>query len=686
LVKAVYLAGNSYPHDRHLEDRVIALLASRLGIETIPQSQLIPQEEPHSLDPLEPAVREQTLSELIDTLDEPVILVGRSSGTRIITKFAEQNPDKVVACICFAYPFQAVGHPPEDWRTKHLRTLVTPTLIIQGTRDRYGHSELETRFDLNPHTEVLYVDADHESDYTNEDWERIGSEVEKLIIKAIEQVVENRCVFYISGFDPRGARHYHSLFTAEIAKKNADSSQHNYNNDLGSVQVTKRKTENSYTTAWSTKTTSMQTARQIPFTTHTDFRFLGWDDIARKHWPTSRIMHWLRYVQVSGRFVFSSFFPRAWRIAKPAAIYLLTPNIVILFTLLACLLIIAIGPWSIRAWGVPSWPAALTAVMSGLACWGIWRWAHAFERTRKLDWIMRSHAFTARQAHGEVPEIEERIDAFAQQLIERVKRNSDDEILLVGHSSGPILAISALARAITQYPKLFEHTARIALLTLGQCTPMLSLLPKADRFRQELAVLAQQKDLLWIDLSSNTDQICTPKTNQFEICNIAVPPLGSGITACLISPPFYLLSGVNSQTRDHAEIFDLHFQYLKHFESDAPLPAYSVAHDNYLSISTGAPLLHKRFERHIPIPLPEGFDAAVYLRLNPDVALSGISAEDHYRFHGKRERRAYLISLPKDFDPWTYLELNPDVTQAGGAADLHYFVHGVKENRPYRYE
>ena len=211
MVKAVYLAGNSYPHDRHLEDRVIALLATCLGIDTIHQRQLIPQEEPHSLDPLETAVREQTLSAVIDTLDEPVILVGRSSGTRTITKFAEQHPDKVVACVCFAYPFQAVGTPPEDWRTKHLMTLATPTLIIQGTRDRYRHSELEDRFNLNPHTEVLYVDADHESDYNDEDWERIGSKVEKLITKTTEQVVENRCVLYISGFDPRGARHYHPL-------------------------------------------------------------------------------------------------------------------------------------------------------------------------------------------------------------------------------------------------------------------------------------------------------------------------------------------------------------------------------------------------------------------------------------------------------------------------------------------
>jgi pimeloyl-ACP methyl ester carboxylesterase len=114
---------------------------------------------------------------------------------------------------------------------------------------------------------------------------------------------------------------------------------------------------------------------------------------------------------------------------------------------------------------------------------------------------MRSYAFTARQAHDEVPEIETRLDNFAQQIIARVQQNRDDEIIIVGHSSGAMMAVSALARAIELYPKLFEHPAKIGLLTLGQCLPMLGLLPRATTFRSELATLATQRELLWVDLS-----------------------------------------------------------------------------------------------------------------------------------------------------------------------------------------
>ena len=44
--------------------------------------------------------------------------------------------------------------------------------------------------------------------------------------------------------------------------------------------------------------------------------------------------------------------------------------------------------------------------------------------------------------------------------------------------------------------------------------------------------------------------------------------------------------------------------------------------------------------RQLPL-LPQGFDPAVYLALNPDVAAAGVRAEDHYKKHGRLEGRPY---------------------------------------------
>jgi predicted alpha/beta-hydrolase family hydrolase len=651
LVKAVYLAGNSYPGDRALEERVTQFLSARLGISTYPQQSLIPPPEQLTVDPLDPSLRLETLATLIESIDEPVILIGRSSGGRIITKFAEQHPDKIAACICFGFPFQSPGQPPEDWRTTHLQTLTLPTLIIQGTRDRYGHEDLYERFNLPPRTRILHVDADHESTYSEQDWLSITDAIEKLIRLTTEESISQRCVFYLSGFDPRGARHYYELFKTELTKADADLSI-NERKTIQSQTQTQSHTQTN-ATAWSVDTPALD---QVPGT-HTDFQFLGWDDIVRKHWPTSRFTHWLSYVQVTPRYLLSGFFQKYSKLSAPAAKHLLSPNGLILLTAVSCVLIATLtyvtgglvlttvtGTISTGTISTSPTSKALLAAIAAGACWLVWRFAHRFETSRKLDGMMRSYAFTARQAHDEVPEMDARLDQFAQQIIERVQQNRDDEIIIVGHSSGAMMAVSTLARAIERYPKLFEHPAKIGLLTCDQHLPMLGLLPRATTFRSELAILATQRQLLWVDLSSASDPLCTSKVNPFDACGVKRPPDGYGIQLCLIRSISRTLS----------------------------------------QITTGTPSLHRQFARHIPIPLPEDFHAATYLRLNPDVLRSGMSAEEHYRRHGAKERRPFCIIVPTGFDPTLYLALNPDVAQAGVDPLIHYTLHGVQENRRYQ--
>lgn len=42
------------------------------------------------------------------------------------------------------------------------------------------------------------------------------------------------------------------------------------------------------------------------------------------------------------------------------------------------------------------------------------------------------------------------------------------------------------------------------------------------------------------------------------------------------------------------------------------------------------------------------------------------------------------VTLPPDFDPEAYLRLNPDVRRSGMSAEAHYLKHGHKEARPWR--
>jgi len=71
------------------------------------------------------------------------------------------------------------------------------------------------------------------------------------------------------------------------------------------------------------------------------------------------------------------------------------------------------------------------------------------------------------------------------------------------------------------------------------------------------------------------------------------------------------------------------------------------------------------------------FDEGYYLRLNPDVAHSGMKASRHYLEFGWKEGR----SPHPNFDGELYLQLNPDVRRVGLNPALHWNRHGRQEGR-----
>ena len=88
-----------------------------------------------------------------------VIIGGKSMGGRIASMIADEVG--AAGVVCLGYPF----HPPgktERLRTAHLETLKTPTLIVQGTRDRLGTEEEVATYALSPSIEVAWMgDGDH---------------------------------------------------------------------------------------------------------------------------------------------------------------------------------------------------------------------------------------------------------------------------------------------------------------------------------------------------------------------------------------------------------------------------------------------------------------------------------------------------------------------------------------------
>jgi pimeloyl-ACP methyl ester carboxylesterase len=155
-----YLGGDSYPADRELEDALRPLLtadqvmlvshqdlrdsAAKAGLGWSLESRL--------------AVLERIVPVMAAGRD--VVLIGRSSGARVMTLFASMRP--VTAVICVAYPFKNPKCVLEPERFAHLATLTTPTLIIQGIHDPYGGIDVTENYLLSPSIRLEFVDGTHE--------------------------------------------------------------------------------------------------------------------------------------------------------------------------------------------------------------------------------------------------------------------------------------------------------------------------------------------------------------------------------------------------------------------------------------------------------------------------------------------------------------------------------------------
>jgi len=88
-----------------------------------------------------------------------VAIGGKSLGGRIASMIADEVEAR--GLVCFGYPF----HPPGDpsrLRTKHLESLRTPALILQGTRDAFGRPEEVATYRLSPAIRVVWIEeGDH---------------------------------------------------------------------------------------------------------------------------------------------------------------------------------------------------------------------------------------------------------------------------------------------------------------------------------------------------------------------------------------------------------------------------------------------------------------------------------------------------------------------------------------------
>lgn len=356
--------------------------------------------------------------------------------------------------------------------------------------------------------------------------------------------VRHRHVFYVSGFDPKGASYYHALYGA----------QSKLQGEVTGVTYTigpRIKCANG-NTQWSVVSASAEG------TSLTTYEYVRWDDIVRSRWPRSVagvLAGSVRaYVSAigSGRSLL-----KVWQVAPKTLFSLAYPAMFWLAVLLVAVLAgLAIGAaaQAIFGWAHGGW----TTLIAVAVAVGVFAAALQWERRLHTSWLLRIYQFAADWAAARIPALPQRLDLLAQGIGRQLRNEQVDEVLLVGFSVGSMLAVSAAARVKAIAPA--EQLHKLSILTLGHCIPLLGLMPRATAFRAELATLAERPAVTWADFSSPTDWGSFALVDPVALCLGDKDPTLQG--PVLASPRFHTIFEPAGYAQIRADKRRMHLQYL----------------------------------------------------------------------------------------------------------------------------
>jgi pimeloyl-ACP methyl ester carboxylesterase len=131
------------------------------------------------------------------------------------------------------------------------------------------------------------------------------------------------------------------------------------------------------------------------------------------------------------------------------------------------------------------------------------------------DWI-----FARAYIRHTDPELERRLDAAADEIIAAARARSVDEILLLGHSLGAVLAVDVLDRALRREPDLGTRGPRLALVTAGSSILKIGLHRAATRLRDALARVSRSPGVFWVEYQALTDIMNFYKTDPVRECGL----------------------------------------------------------------------------------------------------------------------------------------------------------------------
>lgn len=137
-------------------------------------------------------------------------------------------------------------------------------------------------------------------------------------------------------------------------------------------------------------------------------------------------------------------------------------------------------------------------VMLAASLLGPWRWLHIAPLFD--DWI-----FSRRYIRRGDSIIERRLDGIAREIVSAARGSDVDEIVVVGHSLGAVIAVDLLDRALRLDPDVGVSAIPVTFLSIGSSILKIGLHRGAKRFRAAIERVARAPGVFWGDYQARID-------------------------------------------------------------------------------------------------------------------------------------------------------------------------------------
>lgn len=374
------------------------------------------------------------------------------------------------------------------------------------------------------------------------------------------QQVHRRRVYFIEGYEPQGAVGFHRMFQREWIR---------FRQTWGvGGKLSDCKILSDDIASWQIETSGPD------WNVSTHYEFLRLEpliraNLAQPFWrQLLRTARWMYDDLVSGAML------NVFRASTRMGVLLIYSQVLLIAWIAAALA----GGWF--AAGAFDPPVSVKFILAAAFSLGAFALLYPLAAGLFINQLNNCWPYLREYARGERTGFDRSTDLLAARIVESARANAAEEILVIGHSAGAMLALTTMVKALARDPDVGRYGPRISVITVGSIMPTLALHPAAEPLRRTVAAMASERTVLWTECQSADDFMNYPGFD--PVAGIGAEPIERRCNPTVWPVPFRQMIAPAVFAKVKFNYWRMHYQYIMSNDRRA-------SYDYYMFICGPAP-------------------------------------------------------------------------------------------------